>query len=270
MATRVAGEQYYKIDGQLHELKRQIRQKEGYPFDPDQLIAVLQDCIEGKLWYKKDLVHGLFTPILAQIVRVRELNAEYGWGFTDEDFTAVKKTLPKWPDGKLVSVALVPYLPEKDGMGGVDRTFQELWKVTASMQQANWRWSGYDRVGQNALRLRNGIEHPAKSKPVLRWEVIGLNCNRNCKPIQTRNSESSPHAGILAAAMLHPEWIKVMDGDSVPYVWAPGYEVNVSIENKWQHVPDLIFIRDESRVELDCSWCSYCNCSWSVPSFILE
>lgn len=48
MATQVAGEQYYHIDGQLAEIKRQLRQPAGYPFDPNQLQQALQLVIEGK------------------------------------------------------------------------------------------------------------------------------------------------------------------------------------------------------------------------------
>jgi hypothetical protein len=44
----VAGDLYIEIDGQLHEIKRQLRQKEGYPYDPCELKAALQTLIEGK------------------------------------------------------------------------------------------------------------------------------------------------------------------------------------------------------------------------------
>ena len=48
MATVVTGEQYKIIDGKMLELKRQIRQPGGYPFDPDQLVQYLQLAVEGK------------------------------------------------------------------------------------------------------------------------------------------------------------------------------------------------------------------------------
>jgi len=49
MATKVAGDLYVDIDGQIGEIKRQLRQKEGYPFDPMQLVEHLQAAIEGNL-----------------------------------------------------------------------------------------------------------------------------------------------------------------------------------------------------------------------------
>ena len=48
MAENVTGEMYYKIDGQLAEIKRQLRQREGYPHKPQDLQGSLQDIIEGR------------------------------------------------------------------------------------------------------------------------------------------------------------------------------------------------------------------------------
>ncbi len=217
-----------------------------------------------------ELIHSLFTPISAQLTRVRELNAERNWGFTDEDFAEAEQSVPEWPDGELVAVTLVPYLPDGNGMGGVERTFQELWQVAASLQHANWRWDGYDKAGPDKLRLLEGIEHPVKGKPVLRWEVIDLGCNRNRPPVDVRNFETSPHAGILASAALHPEWVKAMDGDKVPYVWAPGYEVNVSGESPGEYLPNLDFDRSDRKIEQYYDWYGRFNPRWSVPSFARE
>ncbi|HBI25928.1 MAG: hypothetical protein UT41_C0002G0071 [Candidatus Wolfebacteria bacterium GW2011_GWC2_39_22] len=48
MAQHVTSEQYFDLDGQLLEIKRQIRQASGYPFDPVKLKTFLQKVIEGK------------------------------------------------------------------------------------------------------------------------------------------------------------------------------------------------------------------------------
>jgi hypothetical protein len=203
----------------------------------------------------------------AQIARVRELNLERGWGLGDACFLEAERSIPKWPEDKLVVVTLVPYLnDDKDGRQGVERTFHELWKVAASQQHASWRWSGYDKAGPDRLRLLQGIEH----KPGLRWEVIDLGRWRGEKPCDVRHPDTSPHAGILASAMLHHEWVKVMDGENVPYVWLPGYEVNVSDEDPWAHVPVLYFDRDDRRIELHCDWYGNHCSRWAVPSLVRE
>ncbi|OGG47710.1 hypothetical protein A2761_02330 [Candidatus Kaiserbacteria bacterium RIFCSPHIGHO2_01_FULL_51_33] len=48
MAAQVAGDLYESITGQLFELGRQLRQPNGYPFNPEELKAYLQDAIEGR------------------------------------------------------------------------------------------------------------------------------------------------------------------------------------------------------------------------------
>ncbi|PIR91964.1 hypothetical protein COU01_04345 [Candidatus Falkowbacteria bacterium CG10_big_fil_rev_8_21_14_0_10_44_15] len=48
MATQVAGELYYDLDGQMLEIKRQLRQKNGYPFNPQELQLHLQAAVEGR------------------------------------------------------------------------------------------------------------------------------------------------------------------------------------------------------------------------------
>jgi len=48
MANIVKGEEYYNLDGQLAEIKRQLRQPNGYPFDPEKLKKHLQNAIEGE------------------------------------------------------------------------------------------------------------------------------------------------------------------------------------------------------------------------------
>ena len=218
------------------------------------------------------LVHGLFTKPEAQLVRVREWNREFGWGITDEAFTEAEKSVPAWPKERLVALVLVPYLDDKKNekgeatMSGVERTFHELWARAASEQDANWRWDGYYKAGPDRLRLLKGIEH----KVGLHWEVIDLGCSRSKKPMDVRSSKSSPHAGILAAAALHPEWIKAMDGENVPYVWVVGYEVSVSDEDPWRSVPGVCFSRDGRDIWLDCGWYGDCDSHWAVPSLVRE
>lgn len=47
MAQRVAGDLYESITGQIFEIGRQLRQPNGYPFDPVLLKKYLQGAIEG-------------------------------------------------------------------------------------------------------------------------------------------------------------------------------------------------------------------------------
>ncbi len=213
-----------------------------------------------------------------QIQTIMNWNYEFNWGFSDEDFDKITNSaIPKQPKKELVAVVLVPYLGDKineDGtvVTGLERTFHELWMRAKAEQDANWRWDGYDKAGSDRLRLLKGIEHPStiSGRASLRWEIIDLGCNRNKKPMDFRNSKSSPSAGILAAAALHPNWVKSMDGDKVPHVWVPGYEVQVPGEEPWAGVPHLSFDRGRREIQLFYGWSSSCHSGWAVPSFFRE
>lgn len=261
-------------DGEITEFKGRLG-RAGFTADIIREVNTGDDNELAKLMYETlmrhprfTLVHGLFVKPEAQIARVREWNQEFGWGISDEAFAEAKQSVPAWPEEKLVAVVLVPYLADKKAEDdtvttGLERTFHELWARAKVEQDANWRWDGYDKAGSDRLRLLKGIEH----KVGLRWEVIDLGCNRNKKPMDIRSSKSSPNAGVLAAAAFHPQWVKSMDGDKVPFVWIPGYEVNVSGKDSWQHAPYLYFYRDDRKVVLN--YYSHGNCSpfWAVPSF---
>lgn len=56
MANIVAGDLYESITGQLFEIGRQLRQPNGYPFDPAQLKTHLQAAVEGRF----EIVSGTF------------------------------------------------------------------------------------------------------------------------------------------------------------------------------------------------------------------
>ncbi len=60
MATIVKGNLYVRLDGKLEEIKRQIRQRGGYGFDPEKLDRALQALIEGRF----ELVGGQFPSLI--------------------------------------------------------------------------------------------------------------------------------------------------------------------------------------------------------------
>lgn len=70
MAIRVAGDLYVDIDGQLMEIKRQLRQKEGYPYDPMQLVEHLQMAIEGNLVDRKGKLFRGSLSLLRRITTI--------------------------------------------------------------------------------------------------------------------------------------------------------------------------------------------------------
>ncbi len=247
--------------GLTAEMAEEIRKNPG-------LAEVIVNSLKAQSAFT--LVHGLFVKPEAQIARVRELNLERGWGIADACFLEAEKSIPKWPEDKLVVVTLVPYLDdEKQGRKGVERTFHELWEVAAKQQHASLRNDVYDKAGPDKLRLLKGIEH----KPGLRWEVIDMGSQRTRSPEHVRSSEKSPHAGVLASAALHPQWVKSIDGENLPYIWAPGYEVCVSsgdLGDQWWYAPRLGFDRGGRKIWLHYKSRDFSDCYWAVPSFVRE
>ena len=68
MATKVSGEQYYGLDGQLLEIKRQLRQEDGYPFDPEELKNYLQTAIEGRFSGSRKRSSNKFLRLISSSV----------------------------------------------------------------------------------------------------------------------------------------------------------------------------------------------------------
>ena len=79
MATIVKGDLYEQLDGKLFEIKRQIRQKGGYPHDPERLKGALQAVVEGRF----------DTSTIITVNRSRTFNpAKFigrGWTIEEED-----------------------------------------------------------------------------------------------------------------------------------------------------------------------------------------
>ncbi len=226
-------------------------------------VVVVSSCSNGSRQETMSqdtarLVHGLFTPVEQQIALVRARNVERGWGFMEPDFEELAAP-PTWPKDRLTAVVLVPYLGDQGEVKGVQRTFDELWIWAASRQEDSWRWDGLKSDPEH-LRLLSGIEH----KPGLRWEVIDLWGHLDSSPVEVRKSDESPHAGVIAAAALHPNWIA---GNFVLYVWIPGYEVNVPFHVPWRYVPYVYFSRDGRRVGLYARDCGNAYSGWAVPRF---
>lgn len=221
----------------------------------EDVFSALQDIIEGKFG-QSGLIQEMFVSPETQLANMRSWNLERGWGFIDAYFIEAEAALANvtWPSNRLTALVLVPYLDT------VQRTFDELWAVASGIQPNNWRWEEL-KSGKKNLRLLDGIEH----KPGLRWEIIDLGANwdrqTGLRPVDVRDTTSA-HAGILAAAAHFPKWVQAMDGDKVPYVWLPGYQVTVPGFEAWTYVPALYWNRDNRRVRLSASWSDSRDHTW--------
>ncbi len=93
MATQVAGELYFEIDGQLLEIKRQLRQREGYPYDPEQLRIALQNAIEGRLPTVQKLS---LLSVVATTNLVNTVGKKTGDCFTSPQYVYRNRDFDNW------------------------------------------------------------------------------------------------------------------------------------------------------------------------------
>ncbi len=214
-------------------------------------------------------IHGMFTTPEHQIRKIQQWNQQYGWNIPAEFFAEAGRTIPVWPEEELVAVVLVPYLTDirenhELVMTGMERTFREL--VARAMAEQKHGSTMCHRTDKDHLRLYQGGRH----RPGLRWEVIDVGLHRNRASAEMRSvAESPPSAGILAAAALHPEWVKSMGHVHVPSVWIPGYEVFNS-EEGWARVPIIMFVPDCDKIEINIFWSDAHGAGDCVPSFVTK
>lgn len=225
----VTDEQYGKLSKRVEEVKRRV--DEGtLPF------GSIMDGLQGLIQGRQDGRPIWAISPKSQLALVHERNLERGWGFTEADFKALGDP-PEWPEGRFCTVVL------DVSLNTVQDTFEEAWYFVASAASApsdSWR-DEHIRSNPEHLRLLPDIEH----RRGLRWQVVDLGAHwdksgMGISPKDVRSSMTSPSSAILWAASYFPEWMQVMDGRSVPFVWLSGYQLATPhAEQPWWDVPVL-------------------------------
>lgn len=244
-----------KIAGRMKPELGEVLNKQG---DSHELIDVMIRALEAHL-RPQPLVHERFRQVERMVMRTRELNLERDWGFTDEELLLVMADVPEWPAPEFTTLVLVPYLnPDKErcpDLNGGQRTFYELTRVLIQEDKL-------EIVNMMTMSLKdiNVAQHPGR---VLRWEAINLANFRNCTPKMVAGGEPrGPSAGILAAAIHHPEWFASMDGGDTPFVWLPGYRNGTH--------QDIMNIRRHGsrRAQLHIGSANFHDEETAVPTFV--
>jgi len=126
----VAGDLYFDLDGQLSEIKRQLRQPNGYPFDPFQLKAHLQAAIEGR--FSQSSVSFLYD------------RRKDGW-----------KLLENVPR-RITSVDIVgiPFLKENEAVINGEKITRRAIELDANYGQEDAEWL-LDHQAEIPVELRN-------------------------------------------------------------------------------------------------------------------
>lgn len=216
--------------------------------------------------YWNGLVNEYFSHPFLQLLLVACWNHMRGWGFTWEDFYQALHTIPSWPEEHLVAVTLVPYLGKQLTTTGqisdTQCTYRELWRAAKSQYRKSFLYPGHGKlVIAEQLRYLDGLER----KSALCWEIISLGCQCMKSPAEVRHSDKSPHAGILASAVLHPGWIRSMERKT-PYVWLPGYHYQYADTMPRVWMPTLKYFH-EFGIWLDYAESNGYSDNQAVPTF---
>lgn len=194
----------------LQELNPQER--ESVLNDVDLQYELFSRLMQGFRAYtgqRAHLVHGIWTPASAQLECIEKLNRRLRLGIRPEAFTQAAKHIPNWPDVDHVGLVLVPYLPDVAGRrSGPERTLRALIRALRPILEnhpAHVRPFLDDCFGRGLM--------PRPSPPGLCWEMIDyghIPDRGTCDQALNADSPEPAHAGVLAALLLHPGYVRAI------------------------------------------------------------
>jgi hypothetical protein len=152
MATIVTGEPYMRIDGKLHEIKRQIRQPNGYPHDLERLNHALQAVVDGNLEFSDAESIGYLKYSDSTIGHLLSVISR-GWKITEH----VGQTLERISD-----LEAIPFFREKNIGDAVDG--EEMRRLSTALGAT---LGFHDAV----FTLRHGAEIPDKVRSACGGEI---------------------------------------------------------------------------------------------------
>ncbi len=237
--------------------------------DADAVRRALQDIIEGKALISIPGTPSWYTEPAYQVTHVADLLVENPqWGFTKAD-------IPPIPQGIVLQgnevLMLSIYLPKKGKVGGIQRTFDELWGAAKAPDGfTKYRWPELKSDAKH-LRLVEGRTH----QPGIRWVVIDLMTNwepergRKVETLWAQDNHAKLAASeVLMAAILFPDWVAATDGAKIPHADMAGYQFNWDdVKEAWARCPYLRRWADARQLRLDACWADRVHRSWSAPSF---
>ncbi|MEP6695696.1 MAG: hypothetical protein ABJA34_02330 [Pseudonocardiales bacterium] len=209
----------------------------------------------------------MFTSLREQLDKVREWNGMRRWNFTAADFDAVDLT-SRMHSRPLVVDLVAVYLKGEGNLDAVRHTADELWLMAALEQPNSWCWDDWywdqPHSGLKPLRLARGIVH----KPGIRRVTVDLGAHwqpgRHVTALSVMDTASA-HAEVLAAAAHFPNWVRAMDGRTVPYTWLAGYQVTIPPYSRHYRVPCMTWTRYRQMLSLTSHEAAYTQFGWAAP-----
>lgn len=268
MATEkrvVKGDQYESIDGKLFEIKRQLREKSGYPYDAERLDNDLQKLVEGRFRKPFNMSNWAMTPI-------QQLDLAYGrnytrtWGFKEVDFEHAyhemkSQSVQKYAFPFITKVLDVVFDSPKE-------TFIEAWHCIKNIYCIRTILE-FDPDG-----IKEWGDRPTKKG--LYWRTVNFAAHRDDFYIRDKDFLRRPSSSIFWAASYCSGWIRAMDAKEVPYVLIPGYTYYEKVKNETpdyrsgQKFLGISFSQKENCLNLICSTGNTTSHGWATPIYVDE
>lgn len=168
-----------------------------------------------------DLCDQVFMRIDDQVRFWEVINRDYGWGLSNGDLHNAAHEVygdkTEWNKNQLP--VIVPYLPDKDGISGTRRTFDAL-RALAKRNFKHWLSEFDIDAVDTTLTVPEEAHEPGYRYECIQWSISesiisGVRLNHGLRPV---------HAGGLACAVLHPEWLR--QHSCIQHVELLGYAVN--------------------------------------------
>jgi len=183
------------------------------------------------------LIHGRFNPLEDKLARVRDwwpdVTEEMLQTALEEGKERIALFERESPGNSLLDIVVSVYKPTAHETLAYARD-----RLRETFGDTFRQWDGaYADIGPDRVRWLDGVAVPP---PGVRIEVVDLGADfdpeNGMVPAETRRPNSA-HAAVIYAAAQDPEWIWQMDGASVPYAIAAGFELDVPGDDRWSDSP---------------------------------
>jgi len=213
------------------------------------------------------LVHGVFNTAEAVLAAFKARCTAQGIDFGKFSWVGSEQAPDFNPNDPETVVVLDATLDT------LQNTFEFAWTWTVEGQDDRWRNEGMLSDAKKLRLLSDDRKDEAegdgtKFKPyTLCWVRIKLDVNVGEKPIDVRNSKSSPGCALLFMSAEHPARIRATDHKKRFEFWLPGLKCTVPGTGRWGGVPCVGFRCVCRQVRLSSCWGGNPNASLAVPSF---
>jgi|GEM_PF-4383344 len=213
-------------------------------------------------------------PVESQLLALLCASMEGRWDIAEEEYHRLNESAPPWPKGKSAYRSLRIRFGE--GSEGVRQTFERhMERIKFIFGKEHFRCWDALRPREvlchgkpiEALHLLNGDD---THKATVEWVLVDLGTHRKRESIEAVRGVKSLADELLVIAWMFPDMIHDMDYETLPGLFAAGYELH-RLNGDFdllREVPVIHFYEHNGLVDLGASSASYNDVRYSVPELL--